>query len=106
MSKNRVADLLVEVSDLDAEELEKFAHAVHLIAREKFRLTSALRANLFSPGDKVVNVKGSNRLPINTEGKVERIGRSKVTVDFGIYRVWNVPAQWIKHVHSTAEAKA
>lgn len=106
MSKNRVNDILMSLEDFSDEDLERLWRGVHAYAQDKFRQTSALRANLFSPGDKVVNVKGNNRLPINTEGKVERIGRSKVVVDFGIYRVWNVPAQWIKHVHSTAEAKA
>lgn len=105
MSK-RVSDILISLRDFSDEELEGLARSVNLIARERFRQVSAAKANEFRPGDKVINVKGSNRLPINSEGRVERIGRSKVVVDFGIYRVWNVPAQWIKHVHATSVAKA
>lgn len=106
MSNNTVNAILESLEDFSDEDLERLWRGVHAYSKEKFRQTSALRANLFTPGDKVVNIKGTNRLPINTEGRVERIGRSKVAVDFGIYRVWNVPAQWIKHVHATAKAKA
>jgi hypothetical protein len=105
MSK-RVSDILVSLRDFSDEELEGLARSVNLIARERFRQVAVEKAAAFRPGDKVKNVKGSNRLPIGTDGTVERIGRSKVVVDFGIYRVWNVPAQWLQHVHSLAGAKA
>ena len=105
-NKDRISAILVGLRDFSDEELEGLARAVNLIARERFRQTSVIKANEFAPGDKVVNVKGSRSLPLGTEGKVERIGRSKVTVDFGIYRVWNVPAQWLRPVHLTASTKA
>ena len=105
MSK-RVSDILVSLRDFADDELEGLARAVNLIARERFRQIAVIKASEFRPGDKVTNVKGSNRLPINTEGCVKKIGRSKVTVDFGIYLIWNVPAQWLRPVHLTAAAKA
>lgn len=48
-------------------------------------------------GDVVVlkQERGNRRLPGGTVGTVNRLGIKNVTVDFGDYRKWRIPAGWL-----------
>jgi len=52
----------------------------------------------FSIGDLVVvtEERGSRKLPAGIVGKIERFGLKNVSVDFGAYRKWRVPASWLE----------
>jgi len=67
--------------------------------KERFRRRSMKAALDFRPGDEVENVcADSRKLPVGVRGKVERFSGAFVLVDFGPYRKWRVPGDWLKRV--------
>lgn len=57
-------------------------------------------------GDIVVlkQENGNHRLPGGTVGTVERLGIKNISVDFGPYRKWRVPAGWVELAPKGTEA--
>ena len=102
---SKVGDLILKAGELSVEELTQLSKAVNLIARERFRQTAVVHLAQFAPGDTVVVTHGSRRLPLGSEGRVERLGSKNVSVDFGIFRTWRIPAQWLKHAEPAVTKK-
>jgi len=78
-----------------AEEVNDVARA--LLAEVKARRAQRDRVAIvqFRSGDAVTMVHGSGRLPAGTPGRVVNLGQKNVTVDFGVYKIWRVPAGWL-----------
>lgn len=80
----------------DDAEIEPAARALwdEMKARHAQRDRLALVA--FRKGDNVVMAQQDQpRLPKGTPGRVVNLGQKRLTVDFGVYRRWRIPAGWI-----------
>lgn len=95
---------LVE-AEHSAEEINEAARALGSEAKDRRAQRDRAAIVLFRPGDAVVVTHGSRRLPAGTPGKVVNLGQKNVTVDFGVYRTWRVPAGWLTKGGAGPEVK-
>lgn len=93
--QEKVAGLLTK--DVPLDEIEAAARFLFSRAKELNRRENARALDKFGPGDLVTLLpeQGTRRLPAGIIGKVERLGFKNISVDFGAYRKWRVPASWL-----------
>jgi hypothetical protein len=88
----------------EIEEAYRFLREVHKNANDH-----AVRAAVlsFRVGEKVqvIPAKGTRRLPALAVGRVERLGQKNLTVNFGKYLTWRVPATFLQSAPAGAVVK-
>ena len=93
--KDEIRKLLAGREFAEIEEASKYLRETCKVLHD-----CAIRAALltFKVGDKVLvkPEKGTRRLPANAIGVVVRLGQKNLTVDFGKYLKWRVPATFLK----------
>lgn len=95
--REQVADL-VEKGFFSGEDIKDAAELLRDAARKLEGRANAIALDEFDAGDLVVLKPEhvTRRLPLVAVGKVERKGFKNLTVDFGVYRSWRIPASWLQ----------
>lgn len=97
-SSRSLAEQVIELAaKAGIVEVEGAAKALWDLFRRMRRNESAKALWSFRVGQKVklVGERDSYRLPKGSIGKVVRLGQTNVTVDFGEYKTWRIPADWL-----------
>lgn len=102
--KDEIKKLLVGREFADIEEASKYLREICKGLHDR-----AIREALltFNVGDKVqvIPAKGTRRLPALAVGTVERLGQKNLTVNFGKYLTWRVPATFLQAAPAGAAVK-
>lgn len=92
-----IADLL-KAQKFEPSEIVEAGRFLYEKARRLQGHANAIALDEFDRDDLVVLKKehGSKRLPAGVVGSVKKKGFKNITVDFGPYRQWRIPASWLE----------
>jgi len=93
---NGTTEIMVEAKKLGVEDLKSLMHSIVDLYKVRRSRNEQQALDQYTVGQLVENVEGCRTLPGGAIGKIKKINITRMQVDFGAYRVWNMPPSMVK----------
>jgi len=92
MTQETTPDIMIVLKQLPSAELEVLYKKIIGLIKQRRAIEQREKMMDFSVGVNVVMTGDSKKIPVGTLGVIEKINRTRCSVDFGMKGIWNVPA--------------
>ena len=103
---NGTTEIMVEAKKLGVEDPKSLMHSIVDLYKVRRSRNEQQALDQYTVGQLVENVEGCRTLPGGAIGKIKKINITRMQVDFGVYRVWNMPPSMVKPAPADAKMES